>query len=136
MSPASAASRPASVALCDFDWKDPKRKGEHWRRKEAELINGGYYTAGKISCGGETFTPPTLCLLEHKAGKGANTSEVIVATKEAEQRSGQYLPQQTRAGKTYMHQTDVDVLLERLRRNERGQEASVTDPRSLKDPTR
>lgn len=136
MSPSSAASKPASVALCDFDWKDPKRKGEHWRSKEAGLINGGYYTAGKIMCGDETFKPPTLCLLEHKAGEGANASEVIVLTKQAEQKSGQYLPRQTQIGKTYMHQTNVDVLLERLRRNESGQEASVTDPRSLKDPTR
>ncbi|KAK0389379.1 hypothetical protein NLU13_2954 [Sarocladium strictum] len=127
---------PANVALCDFDWKNPERKLEHWRSRESQLINGGFYTAGRILCNGKYYTPPTLCLVEHEAGKGSNSGEVIHAVREASGEAGDILPKKPDSGTMYTHQTDIEILLQRLERNEQGREGSVTDPNSLKDPTR
>jgi inositol-pentakisphosphate 2-kinase len=130
------AKGPANVALCDFDWKDPERKLEHWRSREAQLINGGFYTAGRVLCEVHYYNPPTLCLLEHRAGEGANVGEVVHAVAEATSEAEEFLPKKTEDGKVYTHQTEIKVLLERLEKNEQGKEGSVTDPKSLKDPTR
>lgn len=111
-------------------------KLEHWRSREAGLINGGFYTSGRVLCKDQYYTPPTLCLLEQEAGQGANSGEVIHAVREATSQAEAILPRKTNDGKVYTHQTAVEVLLKRLQKNEQGQEGSVTDPNSLKDPTR
>lgn len=129
------ASKPVKVALVDFDWKDPEVKLEHWRSREAGLINGGFYTAGKILCGDKYFQPPTLCLLEQGI-VGPNASEIMVIVDEPTQEAENVVPTKTEDGIIYTHHTDAATLKERLTRHEDGREGDVHDPHSLKDPTR
>ncbi|POR34102.1 Inositol-pentakisphosphate 2-kinase [Tolypocladium paradoxum] len=65
------------IRMGDFDWKDPVVKFDRWRGAEEELINGGFYTADWILCGGSYYSPPTLCALEFASGKRSNQAEVL-----------------------------------------------------------
>lgn len=57
-------ARPRRLHFGDLDWKDPKRKFEHWRGTEEALVDGGFYTADRIRCDAKLYQAPTKCLLE------------------------------------------------------------------------
>ncbi|KAF4581927.1 Inositol-pentakisphosphate 2-kinase [Ophiocordyceps camponoti-floridani] len=52
------------LRMGDFDWKDPSVKFKGWRQAEKDLIDGAFYTAELLLCGGSYYRPPTLCALE------------------------------------------------------------------------
>jgi inositol-pentakisphosphate 2-kinase len=108
------------IRLSDFDWKDPGLKAERWRRAEEQLINGGFYTADWILCGGQLYHPPTLCQLEWRQRRRTDEVEVICLEeevtstyREAIQDDGvEQLPAGT---KVYRHSTDLKLLNKKLR---------------------
>lgn len=57
-------TEPRRLHFGDLDWKDPKRKFEHWRGTEEALVDGGFYTADRIRCDAKLYRAPTKCLLE------------------------------------------------------------------------
>lgn len=78
-SPAFGPSAPIKVRLGDLDWKDPSLKMERWRSAERSLIEGGFYSAGRISCSGKDFVPPSLCALEWtKRGRSGPLGTICV----------------------------------------------------------
>lgn len=105
------------IRMGDFDWKDPVVKFDRWRAAEEELINGGFYTADWILCGGSYYNPPTLCALEFASGKRSNQAEVLNIHERdgANNKTRDTSITKTEAMvKVFNHKTDVAALQELL----------------------
>ncbi|PNY27922.1 Inositol-pentakisphosphate 2-kinase [Tolypocladium capitatum] len=105
------------IRMGDFDWKDPVVKFDRWRGAEEELIDGGFYTADWVLCGGSYYNPPTLCVLEFASGKRSNQAEVLNVQERdgAKKKTRDANVAKTDAGvKMFNHKTDVAALQELL----------------------
>lgn len=116
-------SAPVKIRLGDFDWKDPKIKIGHWRGTEADLINGGFYTAEWILCNNVFYHPPTRCLLECVSGKRNGKPDILLleevnpAKRNNSLRSNHAVSQtQSELNNYYTHTTDVETLMDGLQR--------------------
>lgn len=125
--------RPLRVRFGDFDMKSPAFRLDYWRRVEDELINGGFYTADWIYCGGSYYRPPTSCVLEPSLETMLEEKDVILVH-DIGSKSTPYVDQKasclSKTPKVYVIKTDAERVRECLEAHR--QEAPPPTPEQAK----
>ena len=116
----SGGDGPVKLRLGDFDRKIPEDKVAQWRRAEADLISGGFYSADRILCNQTYYHVPTLCALEWVPADHGSGLEIIQVEdiEEPEKMNaslnGKVLSRPCLNTNSYSHKTKVETLIPKL----------------------